>query len=239
MKIIAVIPARYKSSRFPGKPLADINGKPMIWWVYKEALKVKRYNKVIVATESDLIVDKCKELGIEVVKTSDKCLTGTDRVAEVAKKIKGDLYVVVMGDEPLMTYQEENKLIDGILKHKDADAYMLCTKFKNPVDVVNTTTIKLALNDRNYLIYMSRSPIPFPKDELGYDMYKNVGCYAFKKDALNYFAKTKAGRLERAEGLEMIRFLENHKKVYTVYVDSKSMSVDTYKDLNRIKETLR
>ena len=239
MKTLGIIPARYDSTRFPGKPLADICGKPMIWWVYQEALKVEEYSDVIVATESNLIVDACEKLNINVMLTSDIHPTGTDRAAEVAKKIDADLYVIIMGDEPLLKADDERRLIRSIYEAEDADAVMLAEKFKYPVDVVNMTTIKLAINDNGWLIFMSRAAIPYPKDVIGYPMYKNVGCYAMRKEALKFFVSKKPGNIERAEGLEMIRMLENHKKVLTVMIDSESMSVDTPKDLLRIREAFK
>lgn len=238
MKIISVIPARYKSSRFPGKPLADICGKPMIWWVYHEALKTGRYDEVIVATESDLIIEKCEELGIKAMLTSNSHPTGTDRVAEVADKVEADIYVVIMGDEPLISADDERRLIDVMIDKPDADAVMLTERFVYPVDAVNTTTIKLAISDDGYLIFMSRFPIPYPKEELGYDLYKNVGCYAFRKDALKFYQNTTPGNIERAEGIELLRLLENHKRIMTVKIDSESMAVDTPKDLDRIRKVM-
>lgn len=238
MNIVAVIPARYKSSRFEGKPLVDICGKPMVWWVYQEAKKVEKYSRVIVATEDERIVQKCTELGMEVMLTSDRHPTGTDRVAEVAQKINADLYVIIMGDEPLICADDERKLVAAIENAPEADAIMLTEQFKNPVDVVNTTTIKLAINDYGDLIFMSRAAIPFPKAAIGYPYYKNVGCYALKKDALDFFLKTKPGNIEKAEEIELLRLLENHKKVLTVTVDSESMAVDTPKDLERIRKVI-
>ena len=236
MKIIGVIPARYKSSRFPGKPLADICGNPMVWWVYHEAKKVEYFNQVIVATESQIIVDECQKLGMDVMLTADTHPTGTDRVAEVAQKVDADLYVIIMGDEPLIKAADERKLIKAISDHQDADAVMLTEKFKQPVDLANMTTIKLAINDYGDLIFMSRAAIPYPKETIGYSFYKNVGCYALKKTALDFFLKTKPGNIERAEGIELLRLIENHKKVITVEIDSESMAVDTQKDLERIRK---
>ena len=235
MKIIAVIPARYSSSRFPGKPLIDINGKPMIWWVYSEAKKVDEFDDVIVATESEVVKAECEKLDIKCMLTSDSHPTGTDRVAEVAQKVSADIYCIIMGDEPMLGAKDEKKLIAKIKNAPDADAIMLTEKFHDPVDVVNTSTIKLAINDNGYLIFMSRMPIPYPKESLGYTYFKNVGCYAMKKEALDFFLKTKPGACERAEGIELLRLLENHKKVLTHIVDSHSMSVDTPKDLIRVK----
>lgn len=235
MKVIAVIPARYKSSRFPGKPLADICGKPMVQRVYEEAKKVEYFERVIVATESEIIVNKCQELGLDVMLTSDNHPTGTDRVAEVAQKVEADLYVIIMGDEPLISADDERKLVESIGK-SDADAIMLTEKFKNPVDVANMTTIKLAINDYGDLIFMSRASIPYPKESIGYYMYKNVGCYALKKETLDFFLKTSPGNIEKAEGIELLRLLENHKRVMTVEIESESMAVDTQKDLERIRK---
>lgn len=235
MKVVAVIPSRYKSSRFPGKPLADICGKPMVWWVYQEAKKVEYFDQVIVATESEIIVDKCREFGMDVMLTADTHPTGTDRVAEVAQKVDADLYVIIMGDEPLISAEDETRLIESIAENEDADAVMLTEKFKYPVDLANMTTIKLAINDIGDLIFMSRAAIPYPKEAIGYAFYKNVGCYALRKPALDFFLKTKPGNIEKAEGIELLRLIENHKRVITVEVESESMAVDTQKDLERIR----
>ena len=239
MKIVGVIPARYQSSRFPGKPLADICGKPMIWWVYQEAMKVKELEQVIVATESQIIVETCKSLGIKVMLTSDKHPTGTDRVAEVAQSVEADLYVIIMGDEPLISADDERRLIHSIDNISDVDAVMLTETFIDPLDVINATTIKLAINDKGYLIFMSRSAIPYPKEALGFNLYKNVGCYALKKETLDFFLRTKPGNIEQAEGIELLRLLENHKKVFTVNINSESMSVDSPKDLDRIRNIIK
>lgn len=238
MRIIGVIPARYKSSRFPGKPLADICGKPMIWWVYRQCLKVKDFDEVYVATDDERIRLACETDGINVIMTSDKHPTGTDRTAEVSDKIKGDLYVVVMGDEPLISPDNIEAMIEAMRYDSKYEAGMLCTKFKNGVDLINDSTIKLALNDKNELIYMSRLPVPFPKGSLKYDHYKNVGVYAFTKNGLDFFRNTPRGRLESIEDMEMMRMLENHKLVKVVEVETEAMSVDTTKDLARIRSLI-
>ena len=238
-KYEAALPARYKSSRFPGKPLADILGKPMVWWVYQEAKQVKYFDQVIVATESEIILNECARLGMNAMLTKDTHPTGTDRVAEVAQKVDADLYVIIMGDEPLIQSKDICKLIESIQNNVDADAVMLTEKFVDPVDVVNSSTIKLAINDKKDLIFMSRSPIPYPKETLGYNYYKNVGCYALKKEALDFFLKTKPSNIERAEGIELLRLLENRKRVTTVEIESNSMSVDTQKDLERIRDIIK
>lgn len=238
MKIVGVIPARYGSSRFQGKPLADIHGKPMIWWVYNNAINTPELDEVYVATESEIIINECNKWGINAILTADTHLTGTDRVGEVASKINADIYVVLMGDEPLIKSDEISKVIKEMKKDRSISACMLATKFKNPVDVVNTTTIKLAINKENNLLFMSRSPIPFPKESLNFEYYKNMGLYAYTSDVLKFFVETEAGPIESAEGLEMLRLIENRKRVKIVKVNSNSMSVDTPKDLDRIRKIL-
>lgn len=235
MKIIAVIPARYDSSRFPGKPLADICGKPMIWWVYREAKKVKEYADVIVATDSEIIVDTCIQYGMNVMMTSDKHPMGTDRVAEVASRTDADYYMIILGDEPILRASDERKVVHAIQSGVEADAFQLVEAMHDPVDVVNTTTIKLAINDAGYCIFLSRAAIPTPKSTLGYIFYKNTGCFAMSRQALDFFIKTKRGNIESAEDIEQLRLIENHKKIFTVQAEYMSMSVDTPKDLERIK----
>ena len=237
-KIVAVIPARYGSSRLHGKPLLDINGKPMLWWVYQEAKKVDEYFDIIVATESEEVVKVCDKYSIKVILTSDNHKTGTDRVAEVAQKIEADLYICVFGDEPLLKAEEQRALIKAYYSKNDAEAMMLARKITNPVEIANPATVKLAINDEGYLIFMSREAIPHPKATTDYFYYKHVGCYAFKKSALNFFLSTKLGNIEKAEGNELMRLLENHKKVLTVLIDSDSVSVDTEKELIQVRQLM-
>lgn len=215
----------------------DICGHPMVWWVYQEALKVDEFDEVIVATEDSRVKDVCDNNNMKCILTSDNCPTGTDRVCEVAKKIDADYYYVLMGDEPLLTIKEINAMVKA-LNNDPAPTALLATKFHSPVDVVNNSTIKLALNLNNDLIYMSRSPIPFPKGDLNYDYYKNVGLYVFSKDCLKQFEELPMGRMESIEQLEMLRILENHIRCKAVIVDTDAMSVDTYKDLIRIREIM-
>ena len=236
---ICVIPARYASSRFPGKPLADICGKPMVWWVYQEAKKLTDVCGVYVATESPLLLRECQKMGLEAILTADTHASGTDRVAEVARSIKADWYLVWMGDEPLIRAKEVAELLSKARTKAGYEAYMLAKTFDNPVDVVNPTTIKLALNKRQELVFMSRSCIPFPKSALHYNYYKNIGAYLMSARALEFFARTEVGDLEHIEDIELLRLLENHKKVFVCLLeDSLSMSVDTPKDLQRVVQLI-
>ncbi|HIV48921.1 MAG TPA: 3-deoxy-manno-octulosonate cytidylyltransferase [Candidatus Helicobacter avicola] len=237
--IVCVIPARYASSRFPGKPLADICGKPMVWWVYQEAKKLADVCGVYVATESPLLMRECQEMGLDVILTADTHASGTDRVAEVARRLDADWYLVWMGDEPLIKAQEIAQLLSQARTKIGYEAYMLAKTFDNPVDVVNPTTIKLALNKHQELVFMSRSCIPFPKSALHYNYYKNIGAYLMSAEVLEFFAQTEVGDLEHIEEIELLRLLENHKKIFVCLLeDSLSMSVDTPKDLQRVVQLI-
>lgn len=239
MKVVGVIPARYGSGRYEGKPLADINGKPMVWWVYQQAKKADELSEVYVATDDERIESVCKQFGMNVVITSVLHPTGTDRVCEVAHKVDADIYAVVMGDEPLILPEDINAIVKKMKDNSNYDAGLLAKKYTNPVDIVNPTTIKLALNDKDELIYMSRVAIPFPKARLDYSYYKNIGVYVFTKKTLEFFESTPMGRLESIEDMEMLRMLENHKMVTVQEIESDSFSVDTPKDLERIKEIMK
>ncbi len=236
-KIVITIPARYGSSRFEGKPLADINGKPMIWWVYNNAKDITGVDSVIVAIDDKRVEKVCRDENIKYIMTSRDCETGTDRIVELSKKVDADWYLVLMGDEPLLTEGDLKPLIKTI-NDGCYDACMLMTKFHNSVDVVNSTTIKLALNADDEIIFMSRQPIPYPKAALDYYYYKNVGAYAFSKKALEIFRNSPRGRLERIEDLEMLRLIEKHCIVKGVEIETNAMSVDTEKDLERIRRII-
>lgn len=243
MRIICVIPARYRSSRFPGKPLADILGKPMIWWVYQQCKKVNAFNEVYVATDSHQIEKACMDLGLQVLLTSDEHLTGTDRVGEVAQKVPADLIINVQGDEPLL---EPSTIEAAINPFYDDPALLvtnLMTKIKDPVEVVNCTVPKVITNREGIGIYLSRATVPYPKGSLSYDYYKQVCVYGFKPEALQFFcdygkAYGKA-KVEAVEDIEILRFIENGYKVQFVEVESDTIAVDTEKDLHIVRRIMQ
>lgn len=235
MNIAAIIPARFNSSRFPGKPLADIKGNPMIYWVYERASRIKGIEMVVVATDHHKIYEKCVELGMNVIMTSDFHRNGTERICEVSQEIEADYYITLQGDEPLFEIENVEFLIEQSINKPEIECATLMTRFKNPVDVINSTTPKVVTNNNSEIIYISRSPIPYPKNELSYSFYKPLGQYFFTKGALNNYQKLDMGPLEKAEDIELLRFIENNYSVKIFEVESASIAVDTPKDLERVR----
>lgn len=243
MKIIGVIPARYKSSRFPGKPLADICGKPMIWWVYQQCKKVSDFEAVYVATDDERIYDTCRSLDMDVIMTSDKHRTGTDRIGEVARKIPADLIVNIQGDEPLLEPETIHAAIQPFYENEDLQITNLMTAIKDPVEVVNFTVPKVITNREGIGIYLTRSCAPYPKGAIDYRYYKQVCVYGFKPEALQFYCdygeKYGKAKIEEIEDIEILRFIENGYKVQYIEVDSDTVAVDTPNDLEKVKEIVR
>jgi len=237
MKILGVIPARFKSSRFPGKPLADIHGKPMIAHVYENAMKVSQFDKVLVATDDERIASECTKHKMQFVMTSAEHKTGTDRVAEVAEKHAADFYVNIQGDEPLVSPDTIESAIQPVISSTDFDAINLMTEIRDSSDVVNSTVPKVVVNIKNEAIFFSRSPIPYPKNKRP-KYYKQVCVYVFKRDALKRFVSLERGPIEQSEDIEMLRFLENRMIVRMVEVHEDSVAVDTAADLEIVRNII-
>lgn len=238
LKILGVIPSRFESSRLPGKPLKDICGKPMVWWVYQLAQKVKGLSDVVVATDDTRIIDKCDELGIPSIMTSKDCPTGTDRVAEVASKIPADVYITIQGDEPLLEPHVIQTLIDLITSDENIVCATLKTEYHNPVDVVNQTTPKVVEDTKGNIMLFSRAPIPYPKASLNYKYYKPMGVYAFRPETLKKYVSLDRGPIEKIEDIELLRLIENGVKIRIAEVFSNTVAVDTEKDLNRVRDII-
>lgn len=239
MKILGVIPARYKSSRLEGKPIADICGKPMIWWVYSQAAKVKEFDAVYVATDDERILAVCEKYKINVIMTSDKHKTGTDRVGEVARKVPADLYVNVQGDEPMIEPETILEAIKPFFINPDLQVSNLMTIINNPIDVVNYTIPKVITNKDGIGIYLTRSAAPYPKGNIDYYYYKQVCVYGFKPEALQFYCKSQQGIIEKIEDIEILRFIENGYKVQFVEVESDTIAVDTQNDLKKVREIMK
>lgn len=243
MKVVGIIPARYESSRFPGKPLADICGKPMIWWVYRQCKKVEDFSDVYVATDDRRIYDVCESLNINVVMTATSHKTGTDRVGEVATKIQADLIVNIQGDEPLLEPETIRKAIEPFYEKDDLLISNLMTKITDPVDLVNYTVPKVIVNREGKGIYLTRATAPYPKGSIDFSYYKQVSVYGFKPEALKFYCEygRKYGKalVESIEDIEILRFIENGYYVQYIEVDSETVAVDTQNDLNKVNAIVR
>lgn len=239
MKILGVIPARYKSSRFEGKPLADICGKPMIWWVYKQAMQVEDFEAVYVATDDEKIRNTCETFGINVIMTSEQHKTGTDRIGEVARKIEADLYVNIQGDEPMIEPETIKEAIRPFYGNSNLEVSNLMTVIKDPVDVVNFTIPKVITNKDGIGLYLTRSTAPYPKGKIDFPYYKQVCVYAFKPGALEFYCNSPRGKIESIEDIEILRFIENGYKVQFIEVDSDTVAVDTPNDLEKVRTIMK
>ena len=240
MRIIAVIPARYGSSRFPGKPLELIDGSPMIEWVYERVKKIKNIEEVYVATDDVRIENECTSRGINVIMTRNNHETSTSRVHEVSEQIDADLYLVINGDEPLIDPEVVSRIVpDEVPDENQPYVANLMTKIVNPVEAVDFTNIKVVTDKMGYAMYYSRSPIPYPKNSMIFDYYKHVGVLLYNKKALDFFVENTKGPYEIIEDDNELRFIENGVKIKMVEVESKTLSVDTPKDLEKIRSIVK
>ena len=238
MKIIGVIPSRYQSSRFPGKPLAEICGKPMIYWVYQQVMKVKEFDEVYVATDDSRIEEACKKYDMNVIMTSDKHQTGTDRLGEVAEKIEADFYVNIQGDEPMIEPETIQKVITYKLEHPDTEVINTITPIKEEMEITRNTCVKVVTNAQDDGIYLSRSPIPYPKKGQDITYYKHLGLYGLTRKALQFYSSAERTKLEKIEDIEMLRFVENHINIKFVTVDSATIGVDCPEDIGRVEAVM-
>ena len=232
MKILGVIPARYASSRLPGKPLADILGKPMVWWVYQAAKQSPLLDDLVVATDDERILAVCKEHGMNAVMTRADHDTPTSRIQEVSCLIQADLYLQIMGDEPLI----DPKAFELILpKELPDDPYYVAgvtNRMEHPADVIDFSNQKVVCNARREILLISRSPIPYPKGTADFEYEKITGIQLFSKKALDFYAATPKSALEKAEENDLMRFIENGHTVHAVLSPYKTVSVDTPKDVD-------
>jgi 3-deoxy-manno-octulosonate cytidylyltransferase (CMP-KDO synthetase) len=238
MRSIIVIPARMQSSRLPGKPLIDIAGKTLIQRTYERCIMAIPKNQIYVATDNVEIFKHCKQSNMQVVMTSENCLTGTDRVAEVAEQIEADYYINVQGDEPLMNPQDILDIIKAAEKYvgEIINGYAPI----NEEDYKSLTVPKVVIRPDGRLLYMSRSSIPGNKKGSFQKAWRQVCVYAFPKIALQTFIKEgKKTPLEAQEDIEILRFLELGYEVRMIPLSSDSIAVDVPEDVERVKQKLR
>jgi 3-deoxy-manno-octulosonate cytidylyltransferase (CMP-KDO synthetase) len=241
MKIIIVIPARYKSSRFPGKPLITLINKPMIQWVAELSAKVVGVKNVYIATENAKIFNTVTNIGYKAIMTSKLCLTGTDRLAEIAKKIKADIYINVQGDEPLIEPKDIQKIIEKKKKFPNEviNGYTIIEKNENPK---NINIPKVIFTQDKRLIYISRKVLPGYKDEKYRPkaLYKQVCIYAFNRNELiAYSDYGKKSKIEQSEDIEILRFFELNKTIRLVQTSSGSLAVDKPEDVKKVEKVLK
>mgnify|MGYP001620099807 FL=1 len=234
MKILGIIPARYASTRFPGKPLADVNGKPMIQRVFEQAKKCKSLSEVVVATDDKRIENAVKKFKGKVVMTSSKHESGTDRCYEALKKLSGkyDAVINIQGDEPII-HPEQISKVANCFKDKNVQLATLAMKMKNIHELANHNTIKVIINKNKEAIYFSRTAIPYHQGKYfsGHTYYKHVGIYGYRADILADVTKLERSPLEIAESLEQLRWLENGYKISVELTKHESYSIDTPEDL--------
>ncbi len=239
MKIICVIPARAESSRFFEKPLALILEKPMIQWVYEHCKAVPEFDEVYVATDSEKIKTYAEAFGANVIMTRNDHDTATERLYEVSTKVEADLYVMVNGDEPLLTREAIIQCIPARLAEDELYVSNLMTDFENPVEVVDATNLKIVTDRNDRCLFISRSPIPYPKGNMDYVYHKFVGVGAFNRKALDFYHNTPRGPIEKIEENDSFRFIENQVPIYYYNCHCKSLSVDTRKDIDGVELYLK
>ena len=241
MTTVIIIPARYESTRFPGKPLALINGKPMIEWVVNAGKKSKLANKIIVATEDKKIFDFVKEnLKVEACITSKDHKCGTDRLTEVVKKYPEIQYVVnLQGDEPLMPPEYIDKVLEPLLALSPCHMVSLITQVINLEDLNNPNIVKAIMDKNGFALYFSRSQIPYNRDNRkDIQYYKHIGIYAYTRETILQFNLLSQSPLELAEQLEQLRALENGIKIKLKVVPKSYPAVDRPEDIKLVEEIL-
>ncbi len=238
MKIIGVIPARYQSSRLPGKPLADILGKPMIWWVYQAAKQCQKLDDLVVATDDDRIMQVCQQYEIPALMTRADHDTPTGRIHEVSTRLDADLYLQIMGDEPLIDARAFDLILPDTLPQDPYYVAGVTNVMEHPADVIDFSNQKVACNAKREILMISRSPIPYPKGTLDFEYEKITGIQLFSKQALHFYANTPKSLLEKAEENDLMRFIENGHTVHAVRSPYKTVSVDTPKDVDIVCEIL-
>ena len=239
MKVLCVIPARYASTRLPGKPLKDIAGKPMVVRVYERASQAGLVNETLVATDDERIKTAVEAAGGKAMLTRVDHATGTDRLAEVAEVYPDvDLIVNVQGDEPLIEPGLIDQLAGLFANELDLKMATVKTEMKDEAEQKNPNNVKVVCDKAGYALYFSRSLMPYPRKG-GCPVYKHIGIYAYRRDFLLHYAKMEPTPLEQAESLEQLRALENGYRIKVVETKAKFVGVDTVEDLERVNEIYR
>lgn len=233
MRFIGVIPARFHSKRLPGKPLLRLAGRPLIEWVYRRAVESEKLAEVIVATDDERIQKAVRRFGGRVEMTSPVHASGTDRVAEVASRMSGDVFVNIQGDEPLMSRRTIDAVCRPFEQAQDLAVTTARIRITDGRQIESPHVNKVVVDCNGRALYFSRSVIPHPRNA-PVRYFKHLGIYGYRRDSLLSLASLQPSELEQAEGLEQLRFLENGIPIYVVEVDEDSIGVDTREDLDRV-----
>ena len=239
LRMIAMIPARYAATRFPGKLMQDLHGKTVILRTYEAAKRTGLFQEVFVVTDSDIIFAEISSNGGKALMSKKEHECGSDRIAEAVEEMEVDIVVNVQGDEPMID-TESLRLLLNVFRGKDADLVDLAslkTPLREKKDIINPNNVKVITNKENFALYFSRSPIPYPRDEeSGVTWFKHIGIYAFRKQALMDFYRLPMLKLEATEKIECIRYLEYGKNIKMVETTVKGVGIDTPEDLEEARK---
>lgn len=239
MKIIAVIPARYASTRFPAKLMQDLGGKTVILRTYEAAMATQLFNDVFVVTDSDLIFNEIIHNGGKAIMSVKEHESGSDRIAEAVENMEVDIVINVQGDEPFINKKPLEQVIEIFRNdsEKKVDLASLMFEIKDKTEIENPNNVKVIVDQQGFALYFSRSVIPFPRDEnAGVRYMKHIGIYAFRKEALMDFYRLPMLSLEASEKLEQLRYLEYGKRIRMVETEHGSIGIDTEEDLIKARK---
>ena len=242
MKIIAVIPARYASTRFPAKLLQDLGGKTVILRTYEAALATNLFEDVFVVTDSDLIFNEIESNGGKAIMSIKEHESGSDRIAEAVENMNVDVVVNVQGDEPFINKEALSQLVEVFKNDTDkkVDLASLMFEITEKDEISNPNNVKVIVDQQGFALYFSRSVIPFPREEnVGVRYMKHIGIYAFRKEALMDFYRLPMLSLEASEKLEQLRYLEYGKRIRMIETSHGSIGIDTPEDLEKARELLK
>jgi len=236
MKRIGIIPARYNSSRFEGKVIADLCGKPVIQYVYENATKTKLLDDILIATDDSRISDIAKSFGAKVIETSNKPKSGTERIIEALDKIDEDVDIVIniQADEPMIKHEMIDDITKSLLDDKDLNVVTLKKELTDKDEIADPNIVKVVVDKDNFAIYFSRSVIPYPESTKDLVFYKHIGIYGYRRNFLSIFDKLEVSSLEQVEKLEQLRILGNGFKIKVIDTKYETIGVDTKKDLEKL-----
>jgi 3-deoxy-manno-octulosonate cytidylyltransferase (CMP-KDO synthetase) len=238
MKAIGVIPARYESTRFPGKVLAELLGRPLIQYVYEETLKASTLEDLLVACDDERVLKAVQGFGARAVMTAREHKSGTDRLTEVVNPVDTQIVVNIQADEPLIHFSMIDELVNCLLQDSSLPMATLIHRIEEAQELNDTNVVKVVKDVNNFALYFSRAPIPHTNDQLevaNRQFYKHLGLYAYTKDFLFTFTNLPAGELEQAEKLEQLRALEHGYKIKVIETGFDTVGVDTPEDLEKVK----